>query len=199
MDKKTAVDNLQKETKSKRIRNLPVLRKLSKKESSKNISSFKFYDNEAAGRNNSNSSFEDFVVVPQEIVEEKVYNFQAIYLCSTVVNPPLRPKHVRDCAKQYQKQNEKLLKRLGKTQPKNDVKMDVGADGVAMYDTLRPENSQRFFPFSDIHLIKSHPDYPDYFAFSTVVTGDTKHKCHLFQQIDDYSCGEIIKAFESFM
>ena len=177
---------------------MPVFRKLSKKDSSKNRASFKSHVQEA-GRNNSSSSVEDFVVVPAEILEEKVYNFEATYLCSTVVNPPLRPKHVRDCVKQHQKQASKLLKRLGVTQTTNDVKMDVGADGVSMYDKLRPDSGQRFFPFSDISLIKSHQDYPEFFAFSTVVTGDTKHKCHLFKQTADSCSADIIRAFESFM
>ncbi|KAJ7389063.1 hypothetical protein OS493_033922 [Desmophyllum pertusum] len=66
------------------------------------------------------------------VAEEKVYNYNVTYLCSTVVNPPLRPKHLRECVKQYQKQQAKSLKKFGKEQPSSDVVLSLSLDGVKM-------------------------------------------------------------------
>lgn len=129
------------------------------------------------------------------VAEEKVYNYNVTYLCSTVVNPPLRPKHLRECVKQYQKQQAKSLKKFGKEQPSSDVVLSLSLDGVKM--TYQGEQGM-FFPFSSVSNAMAHPESPEYFAFATVVTGDSKHKCHLFRQTQVPS-SELIESFHAFM
>lgn len=135
-----------------------------------------------------------------EIVEEeKVYNFDVTYLCSTVVNPPLRPKHLRECVKQYQKQQAKLLKKFGQEQPSNQVTLSVSIDGVEMKNSRGQKGDQgMFFPFRSVSNAMAHPETPEYFAFATIVTGDSKHKCHLFHQTQVPS-SELIESFQAFM
>lgn len=135
-----------------------------------------------------------------EIVpEEKDYEFDVTYLCSTVVNPPLRPKHLRECVKQYQKQQAKSLKKFGKEQPSSEVKLSVSIDGVRMTNSQAPKGEQgMFFPFSSVSNAMAHPESPEYFAFATIVTGDSKHKCHLFRQTQ-VPAPDLIESFQAFM
>lgn len=135
-----------------------------------------------------------------EIVpEEKVYEYEVTYLCSTVVNPPLRPKHLRECVKQYQKQQAKSLKKFGKEQPTSEVKLSVSMDGVQMMNSRAQKGEQgMFFPFSSVSNAMAHPESPEYFAFATIVTGDSKHKCHLFQQTK-VPAVDLIESFQAFM
>ncbi|XP_068682779.1 uncharacterized protein [Montipora foliosa] len=133
-----------------------------------------------------------------EIVEEKEYNFDVTYLCSTVINPPLRPKHLRECVKQYQKQHAKAFKKFG-VNPAKEVSLFVSIDGVKMTNKNAQKGEQEmFFPFSSVNHVMAHPENPEYFAFALVVTGDSKHKCHLFQQTK-VPPGELIETFQSFM
>jgi len=135
-----------------------------------------------------------------EIVpEEKVYNFNVTYLCSTVVNPPLRPKHLRECVKQYQKQQAKSLKKFGKEQPSSEVVLSVSVDGVQMANSRAQMQEQgMFFPIDSVSNAMAHPEIPEYFAFATIVTGDSKHKCHLFLQTQVPS-EELVGRFKAFM
>lgn len=133
------------------------------------------------------------------VVEEKVYNFNVTYLCSTVVNPPLRPKHLRECVKQYQKQQAKSLKKFGKEQPSSEVVLSVSVDGVQMMNSrAKKEEQGMFFTFSSVSNVMAHPESPEYFAFATIVTGDSKHKCHLFWQTKVPS-EELVESFKAFM
>ncbi|XP_032232507.2 uncharacterized protein LOC116615017 [Nematostella vectensis] len=138
--------------------------------------------------------------LPEEIEEqeEREYSFQVAYLCSTVTNPPLRPKHVRDCVKQYQKELGKVAKHTGVTPPLKEVTLHLNNDGVTMIDPKQPSVCPRFFPFPCISEIKGHKDFPEYFAFSTVVSGDSKHKCHVFKDLKG-NCEDINTAFEFFL
>lgn len=135
-----------------------------------------------------------------EIVpEEKEYVFDVTYLCSTVVNPPLRPKHLRECVKQYQKQQAKSVKKFGKEQPSSEVKLSVSIDGVKMTNSQAHKGEQgMFFPFSSVSNAMAHPESPEYFAFATIVTGDSKHKCHLFWQTQ-VPATDLIESFQAFM
>ena len=135
-----------------------------------------------------------------EIVpEEKVYDFNVTYLCSTVVNPPLRPKHLRECVKQYQKQQAKSLKKFGKEQPSSEVVLSVSVDGVQMMNSRAQKEEQgMFFPFDSVSNAMAHPEIPEYFAFATIVTGDSKHKCHLFRQTSVPS-EELVENFKAFL
>ena len=133
------------------------------------------------------------------VLEEKVYYFDVTYLCSTVVNPPLRPKHLRECVKQYQKQQAKSLKKFGKEQPSSEVKLSVSIDGVQMTNSRAPKGEQgMFFPISSVSNAIAHPEIPEYFAFATIVTGDSKHKCHLFRQTQ-VPATDLIESFLAFM
>lgn len=133
-----------------------------------------------------------------EILEEKEYNFDVTYLCSTVINPPLRPKHLRECVKQYQKQQTKALKKLG-VDPSKKVSLSVSIDGVKMTNERAQQGEQEmFFPISSVSHVMAHPENPEYFAFALMVTGDSKHKCHLFQQTKVPS-KEVIETFEAYM
>ena len=118
-------------------------------------------------------------------------------LFRSVVNPPLRPKHLRECVKQYQKQQAKFLKKFGHEQPSNEVALLVCIDGVEMKDSQKGGQGM-FFPLSSVSNVMAHPETPEYFAFATVVTGDSKHKCHLFQQTKVPS-SELIQSFQAFM
>ncbi|KAK3749510.1 hypothetical protein QZH41_013482 [Actinostola sp. cb2023] len=133
-----------------------------------------------------------------EIVEEKEFTFRTAYLCSTVINPPLRPKHVRDSVKQYLKECKKMEKRTGTPPTMKEIELCITSDGVTMLDPQCRHVGQRFFPFPCISNVRTHKDYPGYFAFSTVVTGDAKHKCHIYKQVKE-PCDEITAAFESFL
>ena len=135
-----------------------------------------------------------------EIVEEKKdYTFSATYLCSTVINPPLRAKHVRDCVKQYQKQQLKSLKRFGAEQPSSDVILRLSLDGVSMTNSRTQSGGNgMFFPFSSVNHVMAHPENPEYFAFATVVSGDSKHKCHLFRQTHVLTT-DVIEGFLAFI
>ena len=131
--------------------------------------------------------------------EEKVYDFNVTYLCSTVVNPPLRPKHLRECVKQYQKQQAKSLKKFGKEQPSSEVVLSVSVDGVQMTNTgAQKEDQGMFFPFDSVSNAMAHPEIPEFFAFATIVTGDSKHKCHLFRQTAVPS-EELVGSFKAFI
>lgn len=147
----------------------------------------------------SSAGTDDVIDSSWEIVEEKDYNFDVTYLCSTVINPPLRPKHLRECVKQYQKQQAKSLKKFGMEQPAREVVLSVSIDGVKMTNSHAQKGEQEmFFPFSSVNHVMSHPESPEYFAFSLVVTGDSKHKCHLFQQTK-IPPTELIETFQAFM
>lgn len=152
------------------------------------------------GRNVSVSSTggSDVIDSSWEIVEEKEYSFEVTYLCSTVINPPLRPKHLRECVKQFQKQQAKALKKFG-VDPSNEVSLMVSIDGVKMTNPCAAKGEQEmFFPFCSVSHVMSHPECPEYFAFALTVTGDSKHKCHLFQQTN-VPPGDLITTFEAFM
>lgn len=148
----------------------------------------------------SSASTDDVFYNSWEIVpEEKVYEYEVTYLCSTVVNPPLRPKHLRECVKQYQKQQAKSLKKFGKEQPTSEVKLSVSIDGVQMMNSSAQKEEQgMFFAFSSVSNAMAHPESPEYFAFATIVTGDSKHKCHLFQQTK-VPATDLIGSFQAFM
>lgn len=147
----------------------------------------------------SSASTDDVFDNTWEIVEEKDYKFDVTYLCSTVINPPLRPKHLRECVKQYQKQQAKSLKKFGMEQPSSEVLLSLSLDGVTMANPRTQKEGQgMFFPFNSVSHVMSHPESPEYFAFATIVTGDSKHKCHLFEQTK-VSPAELIQSFQAFM
>lgn len=183
-----------------------LLRKLTPKKSSFNLkSSFRSYTSEPNLSSLTPSPTEEhpttFDNSPNdcpEITEEKEYTFRTAYLCSTVINPPLRPKHVRDSVKQFLKECKKMEKHTGTPPTMKEVELCLTSEGVTMLDPQCRDVGQRFFPFPCISNIRTHKDYPEYFAFSTVVTGDAKHKCHIFKQVKE-PCDEITSAFECFM
>ena len=180
----------------------PLIRSTSKKDkvelkveqdTGKNTNNFSTASVSSAGADDVFDS--TFEIVP----EEKVYSFNVTYLCSTVVNPPLRPKHLRECVKQYQKQQAKSLKKFGKEQPFSEVVLLVSVDGVQMTNSRAQKEEQgMFFSFDSVSNAMAHPESPEYFAFATIVTGDSKHKCHLFRQTKVPS-EELVGSFQAFM
>ena len=147
----------------------------------------------------SSVSTDDVIDSSWEIVEEETdYNFDVTYLCSTVINPPLRPKHLRECVKQFQKQQAKSVKKFGMVQPSSEVVLTLSLDGVKMTSPREKGAQGMFFPFSSVSNAMAHPENPEYFAFATIVTGDSKHKCHLFEQTK-IPPAELIEKFQAFM
>lgn len=173
----------------RRFSSMPMLRKLSRKKSGKSEGTLSY-----------TGECEPCTAQGDTTTREPGdYHFSVEYLCSTVINPPLRSKHLRECVKQFQKQQAKAHKRYGVTPSSSNVTLTVEADGIRMVDPQRQDKSgHMFFPFTTVNSIKSHPENPEYFAFSTAVSGDTKHKCHLFLQ-DGVESADVIRTFEFFM
>lgn len=128
--------------------------------------------------------------------EREEHNFVISYLCSTVVKPPLKSKHVEKCLKQYQKE-------VGKKQKAGDV-CSLGSklllrittdEGITLLDVRNPQSFRRHFPISTIDTFVVHPENPDCFAFSTTVPGDEQHKYHLFYKSRE-SVESVKEAFE---
>lgn len=192
-----------KSTKQKSHSPARLLRKLTPKKNSfsPSKSSFRSYTSEPnLSSLSSSGSFEETspeIKNPPEIIEEKEFNFSAVYLCSTVINPPLRPKHLRDSVKQYLKEQKKTEKHKGTPPPTKEVELTLNSDGVSMTDP-QCKSFQRYFPFPSISNVRTHKDFPEYFAFSEVVSGGAKHKCHIFKQTKE-PCDEITAAFECFL
>lgn len=147
----------------------------------------------------SSTDMDDVIDISWEIVEEeKDFSCDVTYLCSTVINPPLRPKHLRECVKQYQKQQAKSLKKFGMVTSSNEVVLNLSLEGVKMTNATEKGGQGMFFSFDSVSHVMAHPENTEYFAFSTIVTGDSKHKCHLFEQTK-IPPTELIERFQAFM
>ena len=132
--------------------------------------------------------------LPAPIKEE--HNFVISYLCSAVVKPPLKSKHVEKCLKQYQKEMGKKQKVGDVCSLGNKLSLKVITDeGVTMLDIRNPNSFRRHFPISTIDTFIVHPENPDCFAFSTTVPGDEQHKYHLFYKARE-SIATVKDAFE---
>ena len=128
------------------------------------------------------------------------YNFKITYLCSSLVKAPLRPKHVRECYKQFTKETlkaEKVSHNCRLNTIGSPVELVIVTDAeVIMLDAVNRNNVIRQ---SSIELYEDCVMHPDptmgCFAFSTrlpsPIKSDTKqqqqqqqqqhhHKIHLF-------------------
>ena len=142
----------------------------------------------------------DFIPREEEEVAappvKKEYNFVISYLCSAVVKPPFKGKHVEKCLKQYQKEVGKKQKVGDVCSLGNKLMLQVITDeGVTMLDIRNPDSFRRHFPISTIDSFIVHPENPDCFAFSTTVPGDEQHKYHLFYKSRD-NIATVKEAFE---
>lgn len=127
---------------------------------------------------------------------KKESNFVISYLCSAVVKPPFKSKHVEKCLKQYQKEVGRKQKMGDVCSLGNKLMLQVITDeGVTMLDIRNPDSFRRHFPISTIDAFIVHPENPDCFAFSTTVPGDEQHKYHLFYKSRD-SIAMVKEAFE---
>lgn len=132
---------------------------------------------------------------PKESSEKR---FNVLYLISTIVSPPLKPKHVKECLKQYQKSVDKAMKKSpGNAQHYKKAQLVLSPRGVMMVDD-KTQTPQAFYESATISGVQSHPDGKCAFAFTTVVSGNTKHKCHLFLQ-DTEPIGAIIKEIQTYI
>ena len=130
--------------------------------------------------------------------ESSEKRFNVLYLISTIVSPPLKSKHVKECLKQYQKSVDKAMKKSpGKAQHYNKAQLVLSPRGVMMVDN-KTQTPQAFYESATISGVQSHPDGKCAFAFTTVVSGNTKHKCHLFLQ-DTEPIGAIIKEIQTYI
>ena len=148
------------------------------------------------------ASMQSLDSVPKEEEEpanapiRKEHNFIVSYLCSAVVKPPFKSKHVEKCFKQYQKEVGKKQKVGDICSLGNKLTLQVITDeGVTMLDIRNPNSFRRHFPLSTIDSFIVHPENPDCFAFSTTVPGDEQHKYHLFYKSRD-SIISVKEAFE---
>ena len=62
------------------------------------------------------------------------HRFNVFYLCSTIASPPLKPKHVKECLRQYQKAVDKNMKKTNSSQQYDKVQLVVNQDGVMIVD-----------------------------------------------------------------
>lgn len=121
---------------------------------------------------------EEHISVP---LQREVHRFVISYLCSAVVKPPLKAKHVEKCLKQYQKEVGKKQKITDLSSLGNKLLLHIVTDeGITMADIRNPNAFRRHFPISTIDGFITHPENPDCFAFSTTVPGDEQHKYHMF-------------------
>ena len=134
------------------------------------------------------ASMQSLDIVPKEVEEQipsplqrEVHRFVISYLCSAVVKPPLKAKHVEKCLKQYQKEVGKKQKITDLSSLGNKLLLQIVTDeGITMADIRNPNAFRRHFPISTIDGFITHPENPDCFAFSTTVPGDEQHKYHVF-------------------
>ena len=189
-------------SKLRRFSSMPhLLRGSSKKDNSQKVEDIadKRHPSNARTVSVSSTGMDDVIDSSWEIVEEEMdYSCNATYLCSTVINPPLRPKHLRECVKQYQKQQTKSLKKFGMAKSSNEVVLNLTLEGVKMTNVTERGGQGMFFPIDSVSHVMAHPENAEYFAFSTIVTGDSKHKCHLFEQTK-IPPTELIERFQAFM
>ena len=137
---------------------------------------------------------EEEELIPPHRREE--HEFLITYLCSAVVKPPLKSKHVEKCLKQFQKEVGKKQKLGHVSSLGNKLQVRVVTDeGVTMLDKRSPNSFRRHFPVSTIDSFIMHPENPDCFAFSTTVPGDEQHKYHLFYKSQE-SIATVKEAFE---
>jgi outer membrane biosynthesis protein TonB len=120
---------------------------------------------------------------PPEIRKESCEKrFGVFYLVSTILSPPLKAKHVKECLKQYQKTVDKAMKKSpDSSQHYRKAQLVCSPGGIIIMDD-QTQTPQAFYERATISGVQSHPDGKCAFAFMTVVSGNTKHKCHLFLQ-----------------
>ncbi len=130
--------------------------------------------------------------------ESSEKRFSVFYLVSTIVSPPLKTKHVKECLKQYQKTVDKAMKKsTDSSQHYKKAQLVFSPRGVMITDE-QTQTPQAFYERATISGVQSHPDGKCAFAFTTVVSGNTKHKCHLFLQDKD-PIGAIIKEIQTYI
>lgn len=135
------------------------------------------------------------VKTPKKGLEKR---FNVFYLISTIVSPPLKAKHVKECLKQYQKSVDKAIKKCpGNVQHYKKAQLVLSPRGVMMLDG-KTQTPQAFYESAIISGVQSHPDGKCAFAFTTLVSGNTKHKCHLFLQDTD-PIDAIIKEIQTYI
>ena len=149
------------------------------------------------------ASMQSLDIVPKEEEEQiaaplqrEVHRFVISYLCSAVVKPPLKAKHVEKCLKQYQKEVGKKQKITDLSSLGNKLLLQIVTDeGITMADIRNPNAFRRHFPISTIDGFITHPENPDCFAFSTTVPGDEQHKYHVFYKVRE-NTSVIKEAFD---
>ena len=135
---------------------------------------------------------------PEIRKESSEKRFSVFYLVSTIVSPPLKTKHVKECLKQYQKTVDKAMKKSTDSgQHYKKAQLVFSPRGVMIKDE-QTQTPQAFYERATISGVQSHPDGKCAFAFTTVVSGNTKHKCHLFLQDKD-PIGAIIKEIQTYI
>lgn len=116
-------------------------------------------------------------------LQPEEFHFKVSYVCSTMVNPPLKQKHVKECYKQYCKEMNRVGKLNGNNTKVNGnlVNLQIVTDfGVSMLDPHQPDVVVRHFPIQDFGFYQQHSEDISCFAFSTSLLGNSKHRCHLF-------------------
>ncbi|XP_012562494.1 uncharacterized protein LOC101237664 [Hydra vulgaris] len=113
----------------------------------------------------------------------KEYKFQVKYICSTIITPPLKSKHIRKCYKQFLKEMAKGGKLVSNTKCIGGslVGLEINLKGITMTDPNQNNYTIRTFSFESLENIVTHPDGLECFGFSTSDPSQKcKHKMHLF-------------------
>lgn len=123
--------------------------------------------------------------------------FSVQYLISTIVSSPLKSKHVKECLKQYQKSIDKATKKSADhTRHNKKAQLIISPRGVTIVDD-KIRTSQAFYEHSLISGVQTHPNAKCAFAFTTVVSGSSKQKCHLFLE-DSEPINVIVEEIKKF-
>lgn len=135
---------------------------------------------------------------PEIAPESLEKRFNVLYLVSTIISPPLKPKHVKECLKQYQKNVDKAMKKsTANIQHYQKALLILNARGLMIMDE-QSQTPQAFYERETISGVQSHPAGKCAFGITTRVSGNTKHKCHLFIQDKEPIC-VITKAIQTYI
>ena len=128
-----------------------------------------------------------------------MHRFNVFYCISTIVSPPLKQKHIKNCLKQYQKSVDKEMKKSTVStqlvQHYKKVQLVINENGITIIDDVS-KTPQAFFERATLSGVQAQPEGKFAFAFTTVVSGNTKHKCHLFLQ-DKEDMNRIVSVIQS--
>ena len=112
-----------------------------------------------------------------KISQPKEYQFLVKYICSTIINPPLKLKHIRKCYKQFQKEMAKGVKIASNSTRHIEgcsVGLEMNIQGITMTDPNQNGYTIRTFSLESLEEILTHPDGLECFGCFRVPKGLTE-------------------------